>query len=212
VQTIAPLFHEPNPRLADHLETARKLLVLPIAASGLHWHPFGLFTIPMAKRSLEDMRWSRRLHLWHPEAIPVGEASPYGVHTHSGDAASHVLVGALEHHLHQFVPDADGAWTEQPTDGGRRASRTAHVQASTVSGMTHRLPADQPHGVSKNGAWAISLFEQKDARGTLPFTTWQRNDVPAEELVRTPPIPLDRARREALMLLERALYETANPA
>ncbi len=183
------------------------MLALPISESGMHWHPFGVYTIPMAKRTAGDATWSRRLHIWHPEATPVGEASPYGVHTHSGVAQSHVLAGTLFHHLYAFEPDAEGVWHEAPTDGGRRATLLSHLQAATKAGVTHTLPANQAHGVSKPPGFAISLFEQEDGPTVQPFTTWQRTDVAAEELVLRPPVPVSQVWREATAVLEQALYQ-----
>lgn len=187
----------------DHLLQVARVLALPQEVSGLHWHPFGVYTIPMSKRRDGDATWSRRLHLWHPQAKPVGEASPYGVHTHSGEARSHVLVGSLFHHLYAFRADGDGVWYEDPTD--RQASLVAHVWEETRAGMTHSLPKDHPHGVTKPDGWAISLFEQRDGPAEMPFTTWRRTDVPAEELVRRGPVPLDAVLREARLLIDQAI-------
>ncbi len=188
---------------ALHLEQVARVLALPPEASGLHWHPFGVYTIPMAKHRDEQGTWSRRLHLWHPLAKPVGEASPYGVHTHSGPARSHVLVGSLFHHLYAFQEDPEGIWQESPTD--RRCRLLAHVWEETRAGSTHDLPKDHPHGVSKPDGWAISLFEQLDGPAEQPFTTWQRSDVPAEELVRRGPVPIDDVWREARLRIDQAI-------
>ncbi len=201
------LLHAPDDAHIAHLEQARRMLSLPIEESGMHWHPFGVYTIPMTKRSDGDTTWSRRLHIWHPAGTPVGEASPYGVHTHSGVARSHVLSGTLFHHLYAFEPDVDGVWKEAPTEGGRMATLLGHLQAPTTAGVTHTLPANQPHGVSKPPGFAISLFEQEDGPTTQPFTTWQRTDVAAEELVLRPPVPVSQVWREATMVLEQALYK-----
>lgn len=205
---MEPLQHAPDDRHLPHLEEARRVLALPIGASGLHWHPFGVYTIPMARRTVDGRVWSRRLHLWHPEAVPVGEASPYGVHTHSGTARSHVLAGTLQHHLYEFEADGDGVWSKSALGGGgpTRASLLGHLQAPTVAGVTHTLPAHQPHGVSKPPGFAVSLFEQVEGEGGPPFTTWQRTDVPAEALVLRPPVAVQRVQMEALAVLERALF------
>ncbi len=193
----------PDTAHAEHLEQARRVLALPVEASRLHWHPFGVFTIPMAKRRDGDRTWSRRLHIWHPAGVPVGPASAYGVHTHSGPANSHVLVGSLFHHLYAFAPASDGIWLRCPGDD--RWDLVAHAKETTEAGTTHSLPKDHPHGVSKRDGWAISLFEQLDGPTDMPFTTWRRTDVPEEPLVRQGPEPADAVRRDALMAIDRAL-------
>lgn len=203
-----PLQHAPDEQHLPHLEEARRVLALPAGASGLHWHPFGVYAVPLARRTVDGCVWSRRLHLWHPEATPVGEASPYGVHTHSGTARSHVLAGTLQHHLYHFEPDGDGAWQRAALGVPEGpAALVAHAEAPTHAGVTHTLPAHQPHGVGKRPAvFAVSLFEQVDEAGGPPFTTWQRTDVPAEALVTRPPVDVGRVRVEALAVLERALF------
>lgn len=191
-----------------HLETARKVLSLPIEVSGLHWHPFGIFAIPLAKRRDGATTYSRRLHIWHPAGRPVGPFSPYGVHTHTGDAQSHVLVGSLQHHLYRFDADPDGIWRECAPGHERMATLRAHAEAETPAGMTHRFPAHHAHGVGANG-FSISLFEQAGGDKAAPFTTWQRSDGPAEPLVRTPPVAVAQVQQEALLAVEQALYLTA---
>jgi hypothetical protein len=148
----------------------------------------------------------RRLHLWHPDATPVGPASPYGVHTHSGKASSHVLVGALHHHLYAFRPEEDGQWLESSRDGRRHATLTDHVQGTTAAGMTHTFPAHHPHGVGKPPGFSVSLFEQREEGRAAPFTTWQRLGVAAEPLLDAGPVDVRTVRREALALVEEALY------
>ncbi len=213
-----PLQHAPNPAHHEHLLAARRVLELPIEVSRLHWHPFGLYTIPLAKRREDETDggriWSRRLHIWHPLATPVGEASPYGVHTHTGTAASHVLVGTLHHHLYDFEPDADGIWQRAALGVPEgRATLRGHLQAPTVAGQTHTLPAHQPHGVSKPPGFAMSLFEQldepKNPGHAAEFTTWQRTDVPAEPLLKTGPVPLAAVQREALLVVDAAIATLA---
>ncbi len=207
---MAGIRHDPDEAHIAHLQSARRMLALPIEVSRLHWHPFGVYTIPMAKRLDGDATWSRRLHIWHPSGTPVGEASPYGVHTHSGTARSHVLAGTLFHHVYDFEADPDGAWDRAALgDPEGRATLVAHEQAATGAGVTHTLPANQPHGVSKPPGFAISLFEQLDGPTEQPFTTWQRNNVPAEPLVLKAPVPLAQVLREATLVLEQALFETA---
>ncbi len=186
------------------------MLALPIEVSRMHWHPFGVYTIPMPKRRTDEGTWSRRLHIWHPSGTPVGEASPYGVHTHSGVAQSHVLAGTLHHHLYAFEADEEGIWDRAALGVPEgRATLTGHVWAPTDAGATHTLPANQPHGVSKPPGFAISLFEQLDGPTEQPFTTWQRTDVPAEELVLKAPAPLAQVLHEATQLLEQALFNAA---
>jgi hypothetical protein len=172
-----------------HLREAARVLALPLDVNRLRWHPFGVYAVPLGPRTDAHGTWSRRLHVWHPLARPVGEASPYGVHTHSGRARSHVLVGALRHHLYEFAPDADGAWRRaRLTRPAGRARLVAHASATTGAGTTHTLPPDQPHGVTRPAAagarcaWAVSLFEQIEDGGGRPFTTWQRTDAPAEPI------------------------------
>lgn len=189
-----------------HLEVARKALALPIEASRLHWHPFGVYTLPLGKKD----GWSRRLHVWHPSGTPVGEASPYGVHTHSGQARSHVLTGTLHHHLYAFEADAEGIWQRACLgEPEGRATLLAHAWRPTEAGMTHTLPKDTPHGVTKPDGLAVSLFAQEDGPTEQPFTTWQRMDVPAEELVRQAPAPLETVRREAWSAIEARLHTLA---
>ncbi len=185
---------------AGHVAEALRVLELPIEVSGMHWHPFGVYTIPLAKRTGPDGTWSRRMHIWHPSGTPVGPASPYGVHSHTGDALSHVLAGAVHHHLYAFRDDPEGAWQVEPD--GHRASLVAHSTETTTAGMWHSFPADHAHGVTKDPeVMAVSLFAQRDEKGTRPFTTWQRIDLPAEELVRRSPAPLDKVRRDAIAAL-----------
>lgn len=193
---------EPNPRFDEHVAEAIRVLELPMKVSGLHFHPFGVYSVPLAKRSDAKGTWSRRLHLWHPAAKPVGEASPYGVHTHSGPAKSHVLCGSLYHHLYQFKVDDDGVWQRAclgEPDG--RASLQDHVWGETNTGQTHAFPANHAHGVTKPDGWSISLFSQLDGPTTQEFTTWQRTDVPPEPLVRKGPVHLDQVARDALLHL-----------
>ncbi len=192
----------PNERLADHLQEAARVLALPIEASGMHWHPFGVYTIPLAKREVDGVVRSRRLHIWHPEADPVGEASPYGVHTHSGPGTSHVLLGALEHHLY-FFEEGPGPWRHVSTAGTQDMALASHVQATTRAGTTHAFPANQPHGVTKPAGWAVSLFEQGPGDGE--FMTWQRQDVPAQPLDRRGPVPIAQVQQEARRLVDQAL-------
>lgn len=200
------LLHAPDTAVLAHLLEARRILSFPVEVSRLHWHPFGLYTLPLAKRSQEDGTWSRRLHLWHPAATPVGEASPYGVHTHSGTAKSHVLAGALQHHLYEFEEDPVGVWQRAALGVPEgRATLVGHIQAPTLAGMTHTLPANHPHGVTKPPGLAVSLFEQIGEEKSQPFTTWQRTDVPAEVLVREPPVPVQTVQREALAVLDQAV-------
>lgn len=204
---MEPMVHRRDAAHDAHLEEARRVLTLPLAVSGLRWHPFGLYTAPLARRERDGSTWSRRLHIWHPDAKPVGEASAYGVHTHTGPAESHVLVGSLRHHLYDFAA-GDGAWDCRPLGADARSARlVAHVSAVTRHGTTHALPAHQPHGVSKDAPFAISLFEQRDdaTDRATPFTTWRRTDVPAEELVRTPPVPVATVLQEARAALDEAL-------
>jgi hypothetical protein len=172
----------------------------------MHWHPFGVYAIPMAKRHADGQSWSRRLHLWHPEARPVGIASPYGVHTHSGTAQSHVLLGALHHHLYSFAEDADGAWRmANPKEQGK-ARLLEHAWGETIGGQTHVLPANQPHGVTKPPGFAVSLFEQLDGEVAQPFTTWQCLEMDPEELEKEGPVSVGEARREAMAMVEETLY------
>lgn len=203
------LVHQRDLSYLDHLEEARRVLALPIDANGLEWHPFGTYAVPLARRVDGDEAWVRRLHLWHPETTPVGETSIYGVHTHSGLASSHVLVGTLQHHLYAFEPAEDGAWREASRDGTAYAQLTAHLQGPTIAGTTHTFPAHQAHGVSKPPGYAISLFEQREEPRTKPFTTWQRLDGPEEGLLEHAPIDPVRVLREARVLVEEALYRSA---
>lgn len=199
--------HAPDALHGEHLAEARRVLALPLQESGLHWHPFGVYVIPMAKRVVDGVAWSRRLHVWHPLARPVGESSPYGVHTHSGTARSHVVVGALHHHLFEFAPDPDGKWQEATLgDPIGRSRLVGRVQATTSAGMVHTLPPDTPHAVTKPEGLAVSLFEQVGKKEARPFTTWQRLDVPAEALLRQGPVPVGQVREEALMALDVALH------
>ncbi|MGB1696839.1 MAG: hypothetical protein ACPHK8_00395 [Thermoplasmatota archaeon] len=194
---------EPNPRFAEHVAEAIRVLQLPTEVSGLHYHPFGVYSVPLAKRTDEEGTWSRRLHLWHPEATPVGEASPYGVHTHSGPARSHVLYGSLYHHLYQFEADAAGVWQRACLgEPEGRATLLDHVFAETRTGQTHSFPANHAHGVTKPDGWSISLFSQLDGPTTQEFTTWQRTDVSAEPLLRKGPVPVTEVARDALLCLE----------
>lgn len=203
-----PVRHDPDLAHDAHGAEALRVLALPLEVNGLHWHPFGVFTVPLAKRTDADGTWSRRLHVWHPVAKPVGEASAYGVHTHSGTARSHVLVGALHHHLYAFEADPDGAWQRAVLGVPEgRATRVGHVQATTEAGVTHTLPANRPHGVTKPDGFAISLFEQLDGPTEQPFTTWQRTDVSEEPLVRQAPVPLRQVAFEALSLLEQTVVD-----
>lgn len=206
---MLPLQHARDPHHLDHLEEARRVLALPPDASGFHWHPFGVFAIPLPRRVHGDRVWVRRLHVWHPETTPVSELSIYGVHTHSGTAKSHVVAGTLTHHLYSFRPDEDGIWRECAKGATRMASLVAHVEGPTHQGTTHTLPPNHPHGVSKPPGFAVSLFEQVEpgpGEHGAPFTTWQRTDVPAEALVLRPPVAVQRVREEALAVLERALF------
>ena len=198
------LQHLPNPAVHDHVAQARRVLELPVEVSGLRWHPFGVYTLPLSKRTdARGRTWSRRLHVWHPEAEPVGETSAYGVHTHSGEAHSHVLGGTLEHHLYQFREDPAGIWHTAVVDGPSWTSTLqGHLHASTRAGTTHVLPAQQPHGVSTPHGFAISLFEQIDTPGPSEFTTWRRTDLPETPLVRTPPVPVAQVQQEALLALD----------
>lgn len=209
---VEPLRHDPDPAHAAHLEEVRRVLALPLEVTGFRWHPFGVYTAPLAKRSDAAGTWSRRLHVWHPAARPVGPASPYGIHTHSGMARSHVVVGTIHHHLYDFVADADGVWQRARlgTPEGP-ASLSAHVWGPTTQGMTHTFPKDQPHGVTKPDGWAVSLFEQLDGPTEQPFTTWQRTDVPAEELERTGPVPAKTVLQEARSVVDQALARCAAP-
>jgi hypothetical protein len=200
------LHHARDPAYLAHLEEARRVLALPVEASGLHWHPFGVFAIPLARRVVDGAVWSRRLHLWHPEATPVGETSPYGVHTHSGTATSHVLAGTLHHHLYAFREEEDGNWRQASRAGETRAVLRDHVEGATDEGMLHTLPGNQAHGVSKPPGFAISLFEQLEEGRRDPFTTWQRLDAPAEALVTRAPVDLKRVLKEARGLIEEAIY------
>ncbi len=202
----------PTTGLAEHLQECVRVLGLPLDASGMHWHPFGVYTIPLARRTRENQTWSRRLHIWHPSATPVGPASPYGVHTHTGTGVSHVLVGALHHHLYAFEPMPGGTWRKQPDDV--LCTLVAHVQETTVAGETHMFGAHQPHGVSKPPGLAISLFEQledPDVRAVAPFTTWQDESLPEEALVRTPPAPLALVQQDALAALDQAVCRLDAP-
>lgn len=199
--------HAPDSLHVAHLEEARRVLALPLREGGLHWHPFGVFTVPLAKRTVDGTAFSRRLHVWHPDARPVGEASPYGVHTHTGAARSHVLAGALQHHLYAFRPDGDGTWRRSP--GQELASLEAHAQAATPAGTTHSFPAHQPHGVGTRGAFSISLFEQSVAGRGPPFTTWQRTDVEPEPLVHDAPVAPRHVLEEARGVVEAALFAVA---
>ncbi|MGB0652468.1 MAG: hypothetical protein ACPGQL_04645, partial [Thermoplasmatota archaeon] len=212
---VEPIRHDPNPGFDAHLAEARKVLALPIEVSGLHWHPFGVYAIPLAKRTdASGSVWSRRLHLWHPAGEPVGPASPYGVHTHSGTARSHVLAGRLTHHLYAFEADPEGLWQRAclgKPEG--RATLLAHLQEDTTSGTTHTLPKDQPHGVTKpDDAFAVSLFEQRGGEKAQEFTTWQRTDVPAQPPVRRGPVPLARVQAEGLAVLDQVADEMASVA
>ncbi len=195
----------PDHHWAQHLEEARRVLSLPVQASGLRWHPFGVYVAPLARRRIDGHDRVRRLHVWHPEAKPVGPASPYGVHTHTETAFSHVIAGALDHHLYGFQTD-QGPWIETPLGGTPRpAALLWHSQATTTAGTTHTLPAHQPHSVSKPPGppgFAISLFEQIDGPKEAPFTTWQRTDTPPEPLVRTPPVDVRIVQAQALAILE----------
>ncbi len=200
--------HDPDLLHDHHVRDARRVLALPVEVTGLRWHPFGLFTMPLPKRTDARGTWSRRLHVWHPDGRPVGEASPYGVHTHSGPARSHVLLGALEHHLYAFEEDPQGVWQRACLGRGEgNASLVGHTQATTRAGTTHSLPANQPHGVTKGDGLALSLFEQLDGPKAQEFTTWQRTDVPAEELVRRGPVPPSQAALEALVALDSVLVQ-----
>lgn len=203
---MEPLLHARDSAHLEHLEEARRVLALPIEVSGLHWHPFGVFAIPLAKRHADGQVWVRRLHIWHPETTPVGETSPYGVHTHSGTAKSHVLTGTLHHHLYDFSADEAGVWLESSKAGQRRATLQAHIQGPTTAGTTHTLPANHPHGVSKPPGFAISLFEQLEEGRSQPFTTWQRTDAPAEVLVDRAPVDPQRVLVEARLKIEEALF------
>lgn len=198
------LQHVHNPALHEHVAQARRVLELPVEVSGLRWHPFGVYTLPLSKRADDEGRsWSRRLHVWHPAAEPVGESSAYGVHTHSGEAHSHVLVGALEHHLYDFARDADGIWRTAVVEGDQwRSTLKGHFHAPTRAGTTHILLAQQPHGVTTPHGFAISLFEQLDTPGPSEFTTWRRTDLPETPLVRTPPVPVGQVQHEALVALD----------
>lgn len=207
---MEPLFHAPDPDHRSHLEEAARILALPAEASGFAWHPFGVFGIPLARRVDGGRTWSRRLHVWHPETTPVGETSQYGVHTHSGTATSHVLVGTLHHHLYAFVADEDGVWLESSRRGSRHATLRAHVQGPTDAGVLHVLPANHPHGVSKPPGFAISLFEQLEEGRAEPFTTWRHLEGPQEELVTRAPVDPKRALREARAVVEEALYAVAS--
>lgn len=191
----------PDPDHGVHAAEALKVLRLPVDVSRLRWHPFGVYTVPLAPRSRDGHMWSRRLHVWHPEAKPVGEASPYGVHTHSGLAISHVLVGTLHHHLYAFGPGEGWQRAALGTPEGTEAL-LEHTMAPTHEGTMHTLPKDQPHGVTKPPGLAISLFEQRDGPTEQVFTTWQRTDVPAEPLLRRGPVPVANVRNEALLALE----------
>lgn len=204
---MEPLRHDADLLHLDHLNVAQRVLALPVAASGLHWHPFGVYTIPLARRVADDGRaFSRRLHLWHPQGVPVGEASLYGVHTHSGEAQSHVLAGTLHHHLYDFEAEPDGIWRERLNGAERMATLRAHVWGPTATGVTHTLPAEHAHGVSKPPGWAISLFEQHEEGRGQRFTTWQRTDVDEEELVGVGPVPRGQVLEEARALIEEALF------
>ncbi|MBW3584103.1 MAG: hypothetical protein KY455_13510 [Euryarchaeota archaeon] len=209
---MEPLFHAPDPDHRSHLEEAARILALPAEASGFEWHPFGVFGIPLAKRVLGDKVWSRRLHVWHPEATPVGETSVYGVHTHSGQATSHVLVGTLHHHLYDFVVAEDGVWLEASPAGKTQATLRTHLQGPTTAGVLHVLPADQAHGVTKPPGFAISLFEQLEEGRPKAFTTWRHLQGPQEELVLRPPVDPKRALREARAVVEEALYAVGSMA
>lgn len=192
----------------EHVVQARRVLELPLEVSRLGWHPFGVYTMPLAKRVDQTGAWSRRLHVWHPGAEPVGETSAYGVHTHSGEAHSHVLVGALEHHLYDFDRDDDGAWHTEIVGGPKWTSRLrGHVHAPTQAGTTHILPAQQPHGVTTPHGFAISLFEQRDTVGPSDFTTWRRTDRPETPLVRAPPVPVAQVQMEALLTLDQVVVD-----
>jgi len=198
--------HVPDAARAAHLEEARRVLALPLSANALRWHPFGVYAIPLARRGLDGQVWSRRLHLWHPDAEPVGERSPYGVHTHTGRARSHVLVGTLHHHLYAFAADEDGAWQRAALGVPEgRAAMLAHVQAPTPAATTHELPADHPHGVTKPPGWAVSLFEQMESPGGSAFTTWRRLGGEPEEPDLRGPVPPGEVLREARALVEQAL-------
>jgi hypothetical protein len=196
--------HDPDPWHQRHLEEAVRVLSLPVAATRMHWHPFGVYAIPLAKRSDGERTWSRRLHIWHPEA-PSPPPSPYGVHTHSGMARSNVLLGSLHHHLYAFAPDANGPWRVANPGMEGRARLVAHAWAATQAGTAHTLPADHPHGVTKPPGLAVSLFEQVDNGGGQPFTTWQRQDVSAQELQKRGPVPVASAQQLALLALQERL-------
>lgn len=203
------LVHRPDHRYLLNLEEASRVLALPLAANRLEWHPFGTYAVPLARRVDGSGSWVRRLHLWHPETTPVGETSIYGVHTHSGMASSHVLVGTLEHHLYAFEADEAGPWRERSRECDRSTRLTAHLKGPTTSGMTHSFPAHQAHGVSKPPGFAISLFEQREEPRTRPFTTWQRLDGPEESLIEAAPIDPKRVLKEARGLIEVTLYRVA---
>jgi hypothetical protein len=196
--------------MAAHLGEACRVLSLPLDVNRLRWHPFGVYTVALGKRTGADgTGWSRRLHVWHPDAEPVGDASPYGVHTHSGLARSHVLAGTLHHHLYAFSPDPDGIWLRRPGGGAALERLDAHVWAPTRAGTTHTLPADRPHGVSKPPGFAVSLFEQAGDGAGQPFTTWQRIDVAAESLLHVGPVDAGDVLREARAVVESALAQVA---
>lgn len=193
----------PDLLLGEHLAEARRVLALPVEVSGLRWHPFGVYTLPLAKRQRPDGTWSRRLHVWHPAAEPVGETSAYGVHTHSGPARSHVVAGALQHHLYAFDEDLEGMWHTQVVGAESwRSSLRLHLHGATRAGEVHELAAQQPHGVTTPHGWAVSLFEQLDTPGPSRFTTWRRTDLPETPLVRTPPVPVRDVQRQALAFLD----------
>lgn len=205
-RTMEPLRQAPDPGHLVHLQDACRVLALPRHANGLRWHPFGVYVVPLPRRVVDGAAWSRRLHVWHPSGTPVGEASPYGVHTHTGTARSHVLAGSLQHHLYDFVADGEGVWQERSEAGTRRTRLQAHVRGVTRAGMVHTLPAHQAHSVGKGADFAVSLFEQVEEGRARPFTTWQRVDVPAEALVRQAPADLDQVLRDARAVVEQALY------
>lgn len=196
------LRHDRDAHHVEHLDEAARALRLPLDVNRLRWHPFGVYSLPLGPRTEGGVTWSRRLHVWHPQARPVGEASPYGVHTHSGTARSHVLVGALHHHLYAFAHD-NGAWRRaelgRPTGPARLV---AHVQATTPAGTTHTLPADQPHSVTKAPGLAMSLFEQVTPGSGHPFTTWQRTDIKPERLDLSGPVDAATALRDAKRSVE----------
>jgi hypothetical protein len=202
---VEPVQHQPNGELDAHVGEAARVLALPLDVNNLRWHPFGLYSLPLASRTdAGGAIWSRRLHVWHPEAKPVGESSPYGVHTHSGTARSHVLVGTLRHHLYEFDADPAGNWQRAALSVPEGNARlTHHIHDHTTAGTTHTLPKDQAHGVTKEpGSFAISLFEQRGGEKEQDFTTWQRMDLKAEELLRAGPLPVIDIQKLALQAID----------